>query len=450
MPDQPARSGLPPPQRRLAMFTICLGVLLSGLDGIIVSVALPSIAADLQVSPAAAVWVAAAYQLAAIVSLLPFAVLGEAAGYRRVYLAGMGVFTASSLACAVAPDLTALIVARVVQGLGGGAMVGVSMALVRAITPKERLGRAIALYGLTAALSLALGPSLAAAILALAPWPWLFAVNVPIGVLAAFIGLRLLPADIPAPRVFDWLGAGLSALMFIALITGVDALGGANGWRAAALLGTAAAAAVVLVLEQRTKATPLFPLDLLGARQFSLSIATSIFAYAAQTAGFVALPFLFEQRLGLDAVATGFLLTPWPLMNVAAAPISGCLADRLPAGIVTGVALAGLAGGLLLLARLDADAGMFDIGWRMAVCGLGIGFFQTPNNRLLMTSGPPQRSGAASAMVAVARMLGQALGSASAAMAFGLFAARGAAAALLLAAGLAGAAALLSLARVRA
>src|SRR4051812_34774793 len=146
-----AADGLPNPQRRLAMFTICLGVVLSGLDGIIVSVALPSIASDLAVPADASVWVATAYQLAVIVSLLPFAALGESAGYRRVYLAGMAVFTLSSLACAFAATLPLLIAARVVQGLGGGAMVGVSMALLRAITPRAQLGRAIALYGLSAA-----------------------------------------------------------------------------------------------------------------------------------------------------------------------------------------------------------------------------------------------------------------------------------------------------------
>jgi MFS transporter, DHA2 family, multidrug resistance protein len=432
------------------MLTICLGVILSGLDGIIVSVALPSIAADLGIEADASVWAATAYQLAVIVSLLPFSALGEAAGFRRIYLAGMAVFTASSLACGLSSSLAALIIWRIVQGLGGGAMVGVSMALVRIITPRERLGRAIALYGLTAAASLTFGPSIAAAILAVAHWPWLFAVNVPIGIAALALGARLLPQGKPAPRRFDAAGALISAVMFVALITGIDALGDADGRvRGFVFLGISAVLALLLLREQTQRDAPLFPVDLLRLPLFSLSIGTSISAYAAQTCAFVALPFLFQQRLGLSAVETGLFMTPWPLMNVVAAPIAGRLTDRLPARLISSISLTGLIAGLVLLSLLQPGASVLAIGAAMALCGIGIGFFQTPNNRTLMTAGPPQRSGAASGMVAVARMLGQAVGSATAAMAFGLYATRGTVVAMWLAASWAILAVALSVARPR-
>ena len=178
---------------------------------------------------------------------------------------------------------------------------------------------------------------------------------------------------------------------------------------------------MVLVARQMARSAPLLPIDLLRIPLFAMSVATSVFGFVAQAMALVALPFLFENNLGFNAVETGLLLTPWPLTVAVIGPISGRLADRYPVGILSGSGLAVLSGGLLLLAFLPAHPTPVDIIWRMTICGLGFGFFNTPNNRAILTTAPPARTGGASGMQATARLLGQTLGAALVALLFGVF-----------------------------
>src|SRR5581483_6088656 len=194
---------------------------------------------------------------------------------------------------------------------------------------------------------------------------------------------------------------------------------------------------------------PLVPFDLLRVRLFSLSVATSVCSFMAQGAGLVALPFEI-QRLGHSAAETGLLMTPWPVGVALAAPVAGRLADRYPAGILGSAGLLTLATGLALLAALPNTGSPTDLVWRMALCGLGFGFFQSPNNRTLLGSAPPARSGAAGGMLATARLLGQTLGAAGVAILFRASSENGSNLALWAGAGIALAAAAVSVSRLRA
>jgi DHA2 family multidrug resistance protein-like MFS transporter len=202
-----------------------------------------------------------------------------------------------------------------------------------------------------------------------------------------------------------------------------------------------------LVKHEIGRASPLMPFDLLRIRLFSLSVATSVCSFMAQMAAFVALPFEL-QRLGRSAVETGLLMTPWPVALALAAPLAGRLADRYPAGILGGLGLVILAAGLALLAFLPEDATTVDIVWRMALCGLGFGLFQSPNNRALVSSAPRARSGAAGGMLGTARLFGQTLGAAGVALLFGAHPERGSNVALAVAAGIALLAAVVSMVRL--
>jgi len=155
---------------------------------------------------------------------------------------------------------------------------------------------------------------------------------------------------------------------------------------------------------------PLAPIDLLRSPLFTLTVLTSIASFAAQMLAFVSLPFFFQGALHKTQVETGFLMTPWPLAVGVAAPLAGRLADRYPAAILSAVGLTAMASGLFFLAILPANAGMVDIGWRMALCGLGFGFFQAPNNRTMLSAAPMERTGAAGGMLATARLTGQTIG----------------------------------------
>ena len=401
------------------------------LDGAIANVALPTIAKEMHASPAASIWVVNAYQLAITILMLPLASLGEIVGFRRVYWAGLVVFTLASLACALATSLPLLTAARVLQGIGAAGVLSVNGALVRFIYPRHMLGRGIGLNAVVVAMSAALGPTVAAAILAVASWPWLFAINVPIGAVALALA-RTLPRVPRAKRRFDIASAVLNAAFFGLLITALDGAG--HGERTLGVVAealAALAAGVALVLRQLPQTSPLLPVDLLRIPIFALSIATSVCSFMAQMLAYVALPFYLQDALGRSQVETGLLMTPWPLATAVAAPLAGRLADRYPAGALGGIGLACFAAGLLLLALLPAHPGNADIAWRMAVCGFGFGLFQAPNNRAILGSAPRERSGGASGMLGTARLLGQTAGAALMALMFTLFDDRATTAALL-------------------
>jgi MFS transporter, DHA2 family, multidrug resistance protein len=425
MTDAIHPDGLPVPRRYFAVAAIAIGIAMAVLDGTVVNVALPSIARELGASPSASVWVINAYQLVIVALLLPLASLGERVGYRPVYLVGVAVFTLGSLACALSSSLTALIAARVLQGIGGAAIMSMNGALVRHTYPDAHLGRGIGLNGLVVAISAAVAPSLASGILAVGPWPWLFAVNVPFGILNLWIA-RHLPRSEASGRPFDWTSATLSAAMFGLFFVGADALtrDGAAALPAAAGLAFAALAGVVLVRRGMRRPAPLIPVDLFRNPVFALSVAASIAAFAAFAITFVVMPFYFQSVLGRDQVETGLLMTPWPVALGLAAPLAGRLSDSVPAGILGAFGMAAMAVGLALLSRLSPESTTLGIVLMMGLCGLGFGFFQSPNNRTMLSAAPRTRSGAAGGMLALARLLGMTLGATVAALVFHLVPAR--------------------------
>src|ERR1700722_5801666 len=441
--------GLPQPQRSWAIFTIALGLVMAVVDGAIANVALPTIARDLDASPAFSIWIVNGYQLAITISLLPLASLGEIVGYRRVYLAGLLVFTLASLFCALSPTLLLLTLARIVQGFGAAGIMSVNAALVRYTYPRAQLGRGIGLNALVVAVSAAVGPTLAAAILAVGTWPYLFIVNIPVGIGALYLGWRCLPHTNPAPHAFDWQSAVLSAVAFGFGIAAIES-GGHGEALFICLLEFAIAfvAAVLLVRRQTGTASPLLPIALLHIPIFALSIGTSIASFCAQMLAFVAMPFYLESRFGYSAVQIGLLITPWPIAVAFAAPVAGRLVERYPAGLLGGLGLLLFAAGLGTLAMLPDHPAISDVVWRMAVCGAGFGLFQTPNHRTMIAAAPRERSGGASGMLGTARLLGQTIGAALVALFLARYPAEGTHVSLLAGVGFAGFAAALSMLRL--
>ncbi|HCS4996569.1 TPA: MFS transporter, partial [Escherichia coli] len=216
--------GLPLPQRYGAVLTIVIGISMAVLDGAIANVALPTIATDLHATPASSIWVVNAYQIAIVISQLSFSFLGDMFGYRRIYKCGLVVFLLSSLFCALSDSLQMLTLARVIQGFGGAALMSVNTALIRLIYPQRFLGRGMGINSFIVAVSSAAGPTIAAAILSIASWKWLFLINVPLGIIALLLAMRFLSPNgsrASKPR-FDLPSAVMNALTFGLLITALS------------------------------------------------------------------------------------------------------------------------------------------------------------------------------------------------------------------------------------
>jgi DHA2 family multidrug resistance protein-like MFS transporter len=389
------------------------------------------------------------YQIALVATLLPLGALGEIVGHRRIYLGGLLLFTLASLGCACAWSLPSLLTARALQGLGASGLMSVNSALIRFVYPSRLLGRGFGHNALVVATAFTLGPTIASGILAIGPWPWLFAINLPFGVLAIAIGMKTLPRTPRAVHAFDFFGALLAAGCLGLFILGV---GSAAHRTSIGLVSIELAAAVLLgwflIQRHADHPAPMLPIDLFRRPVFALSAATAVCAFAVQGLAFVSLPFYFEDILQRTQVETGLFMTPWPLVVAIMAPIGGRLSDRYPAGILGSLGLVLLGIGMVLLASLPASPSVANIVWRMVICGFGFGFFQTPNIRAIMSSAPPDRSGSASGIVATARLTGQTVGAALAALCFALSGRDGATLALALGAGFAAVGSVMSFLRL--
>jgi len=426
-PVNTQEDGLPASRRHFAVAVVVIGTTMGVLDGSIANVALPTISRELHTDAASSVWVVNAYQAISAMLLLPFAALGDVIGYRRVYAAGIALFTVGSLLCALSPTLLLLVLSRVLQGIGGAAIMSIAPALMRTIFPSRMLGVAVGISALTVASSSAAGPTIGGAILAVAPWPWLFAINVPLGLFDSIFATRALPGATGKGGRYDFPSALLSVPALALGILGLDGFTRRLplGWIALMLAGCAGLG-IAFFTRQRKLADPMLPLELFAVPRFSLAVATSFCSFIAQGLAFVALPFLLQGADGFSAFQSGLLFTPWPLSIAVVAPIAGRLADRISPARLSTAGLAILAVGLACLALLPPHPHPADVIWRGIVCGLGFGFFQAPNNREILGSAPRTRSGAASGILATVRVGGQTFGAALVALALGTSAAAGA------------------------
>lgn len=345
--------GLPMPTRFWAILAVAFGVSLSVIDGAIANVALPTMARMLGISSANSIWIVNAYQLAIVVSLLSFSALGDVIGYRKIYIGGLGIFIVASLGCTLSDSLATLVTARVCQGFGAAAITSVNTTLIRLIYPRRHLGRGMGVNATVVAVSSVAGPTLASGILSIATWPWLFAINIPIGLIACLLSYRFLPKN-PVRirgRHFDWRDGLMNALTFGLLIASIE--GYSHGLKPSyigisvillVLIGT------LFVRSQLHKPYPILPFDLLRIPIFSVSVITSICSFIAQMLAMVALPFYLQKTFGYTEVHTGLILTAWPAIIMVVAPIAGLLVERIHAGAMGGVGLLIMAAGVVLLA----------------------------------------------------------------------------------------------------
>lgn len=408
--------------RYIAIVSVLMVLTMTVLDGTVVNVALPVLAKEFNVSDSSAIWIVTIYQLVITMLLLPASSLGDIYSYKRNYVAGIVVFTIGSVLCALSQSFGMIVAARAVQAIGAAAVMAVNVALVRLIYPPQFLGRGLAVNAMVIAIASAAGPTLAGAILSVASWHWLFLINVPFGVLAFFMAFRYLPQNPPKDHKvkFDWVSGLANIIVFGAIFYALGNFARGGDWVSnILLLGCGILVGIFYIRHLHGHEQPMFPIDLLHSKLYSLSIMTYTGSFIGQNIAMIALPFLFLNGYGFSELTTGLLMTPWPLATMIVSPFAARFIEKHNAGATAAFGMLVYAIGLLLLLIApEGSVGEWDIAWRMAVCGAGFGMFQTPNSTVMIQATPVSRSGAAGGFQSTARIGGQTLGATLVTLAF--------------------------------
>jgi len=383
---------------------------MASLDSNVVNVALPIMARVFGVSSEIR-WVTLAYLLPTTALLGAFGALSDVIGRKRVTLLGVVIFVLGSTLCGLSRTLGQMVVFRVVQGIGGAAIGSAIMAIATVNFEAGERGRAMAVVTLIAPLGAVAGPSVGGLLIGALGWPSIFYINVPVGIVAFSLIMRFLPKD-DLGRSLRFDGAGalfFSAALFLLLVGLSPQHGRLTSVDILLLAGCGACAFAFIVVEHRA-ADPLVPLPLLGRGSFSMPIL-GIMTMAAATIGLgFLLPFYLEGTLGLSPERAGLTLLFFPLGIAATSQIGGRLTDRfqprLPAAIGTAIALVGF----ILLFPLDPHWSAVEVAIRLAVGGIGTGFFLSPSNVAAMSATPQEHVGVGGAITNTARYLGFALG----------------------------------------
>jgi EmrB/QacA subfamily drug resistance transporter len=307
-----------------------LGSLMAALDTLVVSTALNTIRLDLGASIEELEWTVNAYNLSLAVLLIPAAALGDRYGRRRLYAAGLALFAVASAACALAPSIGALIVARAVQGAGAALVLTLALALVSSAFPPDRRGAAIGMFSAVTGLSVASGPLVGGAVIEGIDWEWIFWLNVPIGLAAVPLALTRMKESFGRDTALDIRGLALVSAAAFAIVWGL-VRANAAGWGsfevAAALAGGALLAAVFVAWERRAP-EPMLPTRFFRSRGFSAGNAAIFFTFASLFTGVFFFAQLLQTVLGYGPLDAGLRLIPWTATFITVAPIAGTLADR--------------------------------------------------------------------------------------------------------------------------
>jgi EmrB/QacA subfamily drug resistance transporter len=416
--------------RWLVLLLAALGGFMTTLDSSIINIALPAIARTFGVGISGAIeWIIIGYLIVIASVLLSLGRLADMIGRKPIYEAGLVIFVLGSVVSGAAPSLTILILARLLQGLGGALIFSVNIAMITSVFPPHQRGQALGLNSVVVALGISAGPTLGGLITQYLTWRWIFYVNVPVGIIALVVARCVLTERFHMQTgQFDPLGALLFALGLASVTLGLS-FGQEWGWTSLPLisaLGVGIGALFAAVVVERHVPEPLLKFSLLKNRVFASASVSFLCCMLALFAPGFLLPFYFEQLRGFSVVQSGLLLTPLPLTLAVVAPLSGRLSDRFGSRILSPLGLSIACCGLFLLSQLNTQSTLWDVIWRLVVMGIGQGLFQAPNTRALMGAAPADEQGIASGVLATVRVIGQAV---SVALAGSIFTSFGAAAA---------------------
>ncbi len=398
----------------VAIVALGLGLFMTMLDSTIVNISIPVMMNDFQVGIGSISWVLDAYLIVLAVLALTAGRMADQFGRKKIYAAGLLVFTIGSLLCALATSVGSLIGFRVLQGIGGAVMIPVTMAILTAIFPAEKRGAAMGIWAAIGITAAAVGPSLGGLIVEHLGWHWVFYINLPIGVAAIALCLVGVPEsrDASSHRRLDLVGmvafcAGVFALV-LAVVKGED-----WGWGSAVVIALFVAAVAVLVgfvFWERRRPEPMLDLDLFSDRVFSsASVAQALVAFGMLGAMFLLTLFL-QRVLGYSVLKAAVAITPVPGAALVLSPIAGRLSDKVAPQFPASAGVIALAFGLYLLSTLGVDSSWGDVAWRAVIVGAGIGLSNAPLAVAAMGGTKPGKEGVGSGVLNTSRLVGMTFG----------------------------------------
>ncbi|GAA1185911.1 DHA2 family efflux MFS transporter permease subunit [Pseudonocardia alaniniphila] len=416
--DTAAEAAAPSPWP--ALWALVVGFFMILVDSTIVSVATPAIMTGLGAGVDSVVWVTSAYLLAYAVPLLITGRLGDRFGPRRVYLAGLAVFTLASLWCGLTDSIGELVAARVLQGLGASLMTPQTMAVITRTFPAESRGKAMSLWGATAGVATLVGPILGGVLVDSLGWEWIFIVNVPVGIVGFVVAARLVPELPTHVRRFDLLGVALSAIGMFLLVFGIQE-GQTYDWGTIAgpisvwslIIAGLVVMVVFLFSQARTRREPLVTLALFRDRNFSLAnvaISTVGFAVTAMTFPIV---FYAQGVLGMTPTGSALLLVPMAVVSGGLSPLVGGWTDRMHPSWIAGIGMVCFSAALLWLAVIMGPATpVWQLLLPIALLGVANGFVWAPIGSTATRNLPPSNAGGGAGIYNTTRQIGAVLGSA--------------------------------------
>jgi EmrB/QacA subfamily drug resistance transporter len=404
-----APSSDPPTHLGWVLGLTSTGYFMVVLDSVVVITALPRMQRDLHAGLASLQWTLNAYGIAFAAGIITAAALGDRFGRRKVFTIGLALFTAASVACAVAPNVSDLIAARTVQGLGGAIVLPLSLTILTTAFPPERRGMVVGVYGGLAGLAVAMGPIVGGAVTQGVDWHWIFWINVPIGVAAVLLGLRLLPESHGAPARLDLVGVGLLTAGVVALVWALSR-GNEVGWSSAQILGTLIAGTVLLLAFawwERSVREPMVPLRLFAVRDFAFGNLTTFLMSGAIFAAGLLVTEEFQLARHDSPVGAGARLLPFFATPMLVSPLAGALSDRIGRRPIIVAGLTLLTAGFVWVAwRGSLGTSWIELVIALLIAGIGISMALPTVPTAVLSAVGPQEMGKASGINYMAQRFG--------------------------------------------